>query len=315
MSVRKKFSSKAPLAGFRILVGRARHQASALSAELKKLGAEIIEIPFIEIRKPGSYKDLDAALKSIAEYDWLVLTSVNGVEAVAARMRRLRTSAKNLKHLKVAAIGPATREEIEKLGLRVAVVPQRYIAESVVECLRGKVEGERVLLARAKVTRDVIPRELRKMGAQVDVVEAYETVVPAASRTRLRSVMKDPKRRPHVVTFTSSSTVRNFAALLGMHETQLHAGVHPEIRSEGAAANSPAPQRPERNPARARPVRTAAIASLLEGVQFASIGPITSATLRELGLPLHIEATEYTIPGLTKAIRSAAPSRRYNSRP
>jgi uroporphyrinogen-III synthase len=306
MSVRKKSPSKTALAGVRILVGRARHQASALSAELRKLGAQVIEIPFIEIRKPRSYAPLDTALKAIAEYDWVILTSVNGVEAVAARMRRLRISAKNLKHLKIAAIGPATREEIENLGLRVAVVPQRYIAESVVESLRGKVEGKRVLLARARVARDVIPREFRKMGAHVDVVEAYETVVPASSRTKLRSVMKDPKRRPHVVTFTSSSTVRNFAALLGMHMKQLHAGVHPEIRSEGTTANSPALQRRERNPARPRPVGTAAIAPLLEGVQFASIGPITSATLRELGLPVHIEATEYTISGLTKAIRSAA---------
>jgi uroporphyrinogen-III synthase len=285
MSVRKKSSSKAALAGFRILVGRARHQASALSAELKKLGADVIEIPFIEIRQLRSHAPLDTALKAIAEYDWLILTSVNGVEAVAGRMARLGITAKNLKHITIAAIGPATREEIEKLGLRVAVVPQRYIAESVVESLKGKVEGKRVLLARAKVARDVIPRELRRMGAQVDVFEAYETIVPASSRTRLRSIMKDPKRRPHVVTFTSSSTVRNFAALLGMHVKQLHAGVRPEIRSEG----------------------TAGIAPLLEGVQFASIGPITSATLRELGLPVHIEATEYTIPGLTKAIRSAAP--------
>jgi len=268
MSMRKTSPSKAALAGFRILVGRARHQASALSAELRRLGAEVIEIPFIEIRKPRSYTPLDTALKAIAEYDWLILTSVNGVDAIGARMRRLGIAAKNLKHLKIAAIGPATREEIEKLGLRVAVVPQRYIAESVVESLRGKVEGKRVLLARAKIARDVIPRELRKMRAQVDVVEAYETIIPASSRARLRSIMKDPHRRPQIVTFTSSSTVKNFAALLGGPGRPAHTG--------------------------------------LEGIQFASIGPITSATLREFGFPVHIEATEYTIPGLTKAIRSAA---------
>jgi uroporphyrinogen-III synthase len=265
MSSRKKPLRTTPLAGVRILVGRARHQASALSAELKKLGAEIIGIPFIEIRKPRSYKPLDTALKAIAEYEWLILTSVNGVEAIAARMKRLRITKKSLKHLKIAAIGPATREEIEKLGLRVAVVPQRYIAESVVESLRGKVEGERVLLARAKVARDVIPRELRKMGARVDVVEAYETVIPASSRVRLQSLMKNPRRRPHLVTFTSSSTVKNFVALLG--------GGSPRAR--------------------------------LEGIQFASIGPITSATLRDLGLSIHIEAKNYTIPGLIQAIRKA----------
>jgi uroporphyrinogen-III synthase len=268
-SSRKKSSPKAPLAEVRILVGRARHQASALSAGLKKLGAEVIEIPFIEIRKPRSYKPLDAALKAIAGYDWLILTSVNGVEALSERLKRLRIPRTQLQHLKIAAIGPSTREEIEKLGLKVKVVPQRYIAESVVESLRGKVEGKRVLLARAKVARDVIPRELRSMSAHVDVVEAYETVMPASSRTRLQSLLKDPKRRPHLVTYTSSSTAKNFVALLG---------------------------------GRGRPPHTS-----LEGVQFASIGPITSATLREFGLPVDIEAKEYTIPGLIQAIRDGQP--------
>jgi uroporphyrinogen-III synthase len=267
MTAPRKEGPKKPLAGIRILVGRARHQASALSTQLRKLGAEVIEIPFIEIRKPRSYKPLDAALKSIADYDWLILTSVNGVEALGSCMKHLRVPPTKFKHLKIAAIGPATREEIEKLGLKVDVVPLRYIAESVVESLKGKVEGKRILLARAKVARDVIPRELRKIGAQVDIVEAYETVVPAPSRTRLRSIMKDPKRRPHVVTFTSSSTVRNFVELLG---------------------------------GRGRPPHTS-----LDGIHFASIGPITSATLRELGLSPHIEAAEYTIPGLIKAIRAA----------
>ena len=159
MTSSRKKSLTAPLRrGVRVLVGRARHQASALSAELKKLGAEVIEIPFIEIREPRSYKPFDAALKAISEYDWLILTSVNGVEALAsAQSSACEFHRRQLKHLKIAAIGPATRDEIEKLGLKVEVVPQRYIAESVVESLRGKLEGKRVLLARAKVARDVIP--------------------------------------------------------------------------------------------------------------------------------------------------------------
>jgi uroporphyrinogen-III synthase len=307
-SSQRKSSHESPLTGTRILVGRARHQASTLSAGLKKLGAEVIEIPFIEIRKPDSYELLDTALKAIAEYDWLILTSVNGVEALSARMKRLRISPKHSKHLRIAAIGPATREEIEKLGLKVKIVPERYIAESIVEGLRGKVAGKRVLLARAKVARDVIPRELRKMGARVDVVEAYETVVPASSRTRLRSIMNDPQRRPHVVTFTSSSTVRNFAELLGSAAQQLSAGVHPDIGSGGTSASSPALQRREKKPGRPRSVGTPAMIKLLPGIHFASIGPITSATLRDLGLPVHIEAAEYTIPGLINAIA------RYNRR-
>ncbi len=264
-----------PLKGTRVLVGRARHQAKALSAGLKDLGADVVEIPFIEIRAPRSFKPLDAALKRIGEYDWLILTSANGVDAVAARLKRLKIKPQILGSVQVAAIGPSTREAAEKFGLAVAIVPKQYVAESVIESLRGKVEGKHVLLARARVARDVIPRELRKMGARVDVVEAYETVLPAASRRKLRALMSDPRGRPNVITFTSSSTVRNFVALLG--------GRGPRSAS-----------------LRAGPPHTR-----LQGIQFASIGPITSATLRELGVPVHIEAHEFTIPGLIQAIVSA----------
>jgi len=257
-----------PLAGLRVLVGRARHQASALSAGLQTLGAEVIEVPFIEIRPPRSYVKLDAAIKRVAEYDWLILTSVNGVDALAACLKRLRISGESLRQLQIAAIGPATRGAIEAMGLKVSVVPQHYIAESVVESLRGMAREKRILLLRAKVARDVIPRELRKIGATVDVVEAYETVVPAGSRKMLQAAMKDSDSRPDVVCFTSSSTVRNFVRLIG---------------------------------GRGRPPHPS-----LAGVRFASIGPITSATLRKLGLPAHIEAKEYTIPGLIQATRDWA---------
>ena len=174
--------SSKPLAGIRVLVGRARHQASALSSGLKELGAEVIEIPFIEIRPPRSYTPLDSALKRISKYDWLILTSVNGVDALASRLKHLKIKPESLSSMQVTAIGPSTRDAAEKLGLRVAIVPKQYVAESVVESLAGKVEGKRVLLSRAKVARDVIPSELRNMGARVDVVEAYETVVPKPSQ-------------------------------------------------------------------------------------------------------------------------------------
>ncbi len=252
-----------------MLVGRARHQASALSAGLRVLGAEVLEIPFIEIRKPRSFKALDLALKNLAEYDWLILTSVNGVDALWERLRKLHKGVKPMLHLKVAAIGPATAQAIERHGLKVNVVPKEYVAESVVASLRRKVKGKRVLLARAKVARDVIPRELRRLGARVDVVEAYETVIPQASRQRLRAALQSSQRRPDVITFTSSSTVRNFVALLGRNRGRV-GRVH-----MGREENR---------------------------VRFASIGPITSSTLREFGLPVDIEAEEYTIPGLIKAI-------------
>ncbi|MBZ5719979.1 MAG: uroporphyrinogen-III synthase [Acidobacteriia bacterium] len=258
------------LHGLRVLVGRARHQAGALSSRLRDLGAQVIEIPFIEIRKPRSYQPLDSALKQIDRYDWLILTSVNGVDALWGRVKKLKRTRRHLQHLRIAAIGPATKKAIEKRGLKVNVVPEEYVAESVVKNLREQVNGKRVLLARAKVARDVIPRELRKLGAQVDVVEAYETVVPRTSRVRLRAALKNPKRRPDVVTFTSSSTVRNFVGLIGTPR------------------------------GRARSRHTS-----LNGIRFASIGPVTSSTLRELGLPVDIEAREYTIPGLIEAIAAS----------
>src|SRR5208282_1121977 len=167
-----------------------------LSAELRHRGAEVIEVPFIEIRNPRSYRPLDTALKSISSYDWLILTSVNGVDALWKRLRKLQLTKRHLEHLEVAAIGPSTRKAAEKRGLKVDVVPEKYVAESVVERLRGRVKGKRILLARAKIARDVIPVELRKLGAHVDVVEAYETAVPASSRARLHAVLKNPKRRP-----------------------------------------------------------------------------------------------------------------------
>ncbi len=258
-----------------MLVGRARHQAGALSAELRKLGADVMEIPFIEIRKPRSLRPLDSALKNLARYDWLILTSVNGVEAMWERMEKLRMTPRETRALKIAAIGPATKKAIEQRGVRVDVVPREYVAESVVRSLRSKVNGKRVLLVRAKVARDVIPRELRKVAVLVDVVEAYETVVPESSRTRLRAALKNTRRRPHVVTFTSSSTVRNFVALLG---------------SSGAAREA----LPARG--RGRPAHT---------IRFASIGPVTSSTLREFGLPVDVEARKFTIPGLVAAIVAA----------
>lgn len=257
------------LSGVRVLVGRARHQAGVLSAELRKLGADVIEIPFIEIRRPKSFKALDSALRDLAGYDWLILTSVNGVEAMWGRMGKLRASRQTLDHLRIAAIGPATKKAVESRGAKVAMVPREYVAESVVRSLRRKVKGKRVLLVRAKVARDVIPRELRKAGAQVDVVEAYETVVPRSARTRLRAALKSP---PDVVTFTSSSTVRNFVGLLGSRRA---AGV----LQAGIGRGSPRHM-----------------------VRFASIGPVTSSTLRSFGLRANVEAKEFTIPGLVKAI-------------
>ncbi len=263
MSEENHNGSAAPLEGWRILVSRARQQADALSSGLRALGAEVYEIPFIEIRPPRSFKSLDESLKLVAEYEWLILTSVNGVRAMFDRMALLNIPRRSLAHLNIAAIGPATRAAIEHEGLKVAVTPKEYVAEAIVEALSDKIRGQRVLLCRAKIARDVIPRELRRKGALLDVVEAYETVIPQSSRVELRAVLRDPRRRPHVITFTSSSTVNNYVALLG-------------IRSGHS--------------------------QLVEGVLNASIGPVTSDTLRRYQLSVDVQAAEYTIPGLIAAV-------------
>jgi len=249
-----------PLAGQRILIGRAKHQSGTLADGLKLLGAQVIAIPFIEIRKPRSFRPLDGALGNLKHYDWLILTSANGVEAMWDRLRKLKLNRRHLKHLHIAAIGPATKKAIEKRSLKVELVPDEYVAEAVVKKMKNKVKGKRVLLVRAKVARDVIPVALRKAGADVDVVEAYETILPKASRAKLRKLIKGP-RPPHVVTFTSSSTVRNFVELVG-------------------SANK----------------------KKLKSIKLASIGPVTSSTLQELKLPVAVEAREFTMGGLIRAI-------------
>lgn len=255
-----------PLRGVRVLVSRAKKQASDLSSELRSLGASVIEIPFIEIREPDSFAPLDTAIREILNYDWLILTSVNGVSALMKRLESLKLRPDLLGELKIAAIGPATRSAVERHGLKVAVTPKEYVAEAVVEALENRVKGKRVLLVRAKVARDVIPRELRKVADSVDVVEAYETVVPEKSREQLLEALGSLRNRPHAITFTSSSTVRNFVQLIG---------------------------------------KRAAAKCFRDGIRSASIGPVTSGTLREFNLPVNIQAEEYTMHGLVMAITSA----------
>ena len=249
-----------PLAGRRILVTRTHKQAEGLSSLLRQFGAEVIEAPVIEIRPPDSFEALDAALNNILQYDWLILTSVNGVEALFSRLEPLSLSVDSLQHLKIAAIGPATEERVQDHGLVVDSVPERYVAEDVVRSLRKLVKGEKVLLVRAKIARDVIPQQLQEAGADVEVVEAYQTVIPDEAKQRMQQVFED--QAPDAITFTSSSTVKNFLSIV----------VGTDIPAK------------------------------LERIKFASIGPVTSDTLREYGMPVHVEADEYTMEGLAQAL-------------
>ncbi len=206
--------SELPLAGRRILVTRARHQAGQFSEKLKALGAEVVEIPAIAIVPPESYGDLDRALRNLSQYQWLMVTSANGAQALGGRMQTLGIGAGAFSGLKVAAVGTATARALGEWGLQVSLTPPEYVAESLAEALGDQVAGRRLLLARAAVARDLIPDALRARGATVDVVDAYRNVISEESVTTVRTIFGPGGRIPHVATFTSSSTVTNFLNLL-----------------------------------------------------------------------------------------------------
>ncbi|HUR37334.1 MAG TPA: uroporphyrinogen-III synthase [Terriglobales bacterium] len=252
-----------PLAGKRIVITRAHHQAAPMARELEALGATVISIPTIEIRPPQSFQPLDKALAKIQKYQWLVVTSVNGVQALAKRLDKAGMPPSALRHLSIVAIGPATRDEMTALGFQVKLVPDEYVAESVVSAMQTHVRGQAVLLVRAKVARDVIPKALREAGAEVDVAEAYETVLPPNAHKRLAENLENGRLQVDVITFTSSSTVSNFAALVPK-------GSSPKL--------------------------------VLQNVLIASIGPITSATLLAMGLKADVEAAAFTSSGLVQAL-------------
>jgi uroporphyrinogen III methyltransferase/synthase len=244
-----------PLFGRRIVVTRAAEQAPALVERLRSLGAAVIELPAIAIRPLEDYSALDAAIGRLAEYDWLVFTSVNGVRFFFERLDRSCYDVRRLPP-KLCAIGPATRRALEQLHLKVDLMPEEYVAEALVAAFsRQNMRGKRVLLARAAAARELLPEELGRLGASVDVVPAYRTVVPEDAAGRARQVFARP---PDWVLFTSSSTVKNLVAAAGREA--------------------------------------------LAGVRIASIGPVTSETVRSFGLEVAAEARPYTIDGLIEAV-------------
>jgi uroporphyrinogen-III synthase len=253
--------SEPSLRGRTILVTRARHQAGKLAEELRARGAEVIEIPAIAIVPPESFAELDRSLSHLSQYQWLIVTSANGVQALRERMAVLGVANEKIASLKIAAVGSATARALRDSGLSVAVTPPEYVAESLVEALGDQVRGSHALLVRAAVARDVIPDALRARGATVDAVDAYRTVIPVDSVTAIRTLFDPGGRIPDAATFTSSSTVINFVALL---------------RAAGMAA-----------PAAMKAV---------------SIGPITSATLREQGWTPAAEADPHDLGGLVDAV-------------
>jgi uroporphyrinogen-III synthase len=200
--------SNLPLAGRRVLVTRAANQARKLSDALRALEAEPVEVPVLEIAPPASYAALDDAVKHLDRFDWLILTSGNALQELSARSARLGINPARAEGLKVAAVGRATAEAARHYGFRVEVVPQTYIAESLVASLRDVIHGKRVLLPRAAIARDVIPDALRDTGAHVEVVDAYQNLLPESAPSLLRKALTNPI---DAATFTSSSSVTHLA--------------------------------------------------------------------------------------------------------
>lgn len=215
-----------PLRGRRILVTRPREQSSKLQSALEAQGADVIAIPTIEIIPPDSYADLDEALTAVACYDWLVLTSANAVDVIAARLETLQIPVEALVAVQIAAIGNATANAVTALGLAVELVPPRAVAESLLETLLPLVKNKdkRVLIIRAKVARDVLPESLRAAGVSVTIVEAYQTIIPAHS---IKALQKALAAGLDAITFTSASSVHNLAALA--HEAEIW--IAPSIRN------------------------------------------------------------------------------------
>ena len=195
------------------MITRTHEQSGDFSARLKKLGAEVIEFPAIEIVPPTRWKELDQAIEQLKSYDWMIFTSANGVNFFWQRLKERGKSLHLPPSLKVCAIGPTTAHQLKRQGVSVPYVPKEFIAESILDGFKKvQMEGKRILLARAKKARDVLPKGLRKMGAEVDVVEVYRTVRPKGGSKRMKKLLTEEKI--DVITFTSSSTVSHFADLL-----------------------------------------------------------------------------------------------------
>jgi uroporphyrinogen III methyltransferase/synthase len=258
---RLKWFENRALLGKRIAVTRSRDQASDLVKALSDLGAACLEFPTIQVVAPDDCRPLDRAIAELSTFDWVVFTSVNGVSWFFERLFALGKDVRALGHMRTAAIGPATAERLKSFGLSSDLVPQSFRAEAIIAAFRREaIRGRTILLPRAQETRAILPEELTAMGATVREVAAYKTRQASADAEAL--VRRLEEKTIDLVTFTSSSTVKNFKASL------------------------PADR----------------FADLAAAVPTACIGPITADTARRLGFNVRIEAQTYTIPGLVEAI-------------
>src|SRR5882672_9986674 len=255
-----------PLAGRSVVITRAQSQAEEFIAELERYGADVVLCPTIEIQGLESYERLDEAIEHLYGYDWLIFTSVNGVDYFFQRLTARGRGASDLDELKVCAIGEATADRLRDLHVHVDVIPEEFKAEGVFSALERFVGGPEalaglnVLIPRASVARDYLPKALEKAGARVDVVPAYRTELPAdLDRGRVAAMLSGGA---DCIAFTSSSTVKNLARLFDTHD----------------------------------------LSGALAGVVIACIGDITATTAVEYGLRVEIQPQQFTIPSLARAI-------------
>ncbi len=205
--------STGPLTGRRIVITRAARQSGGLRERLEQQGAEVLLLPTIEIAPPDSFAPLDDALGRASDFDWLVVTSANAVGVIGERLTEMGLKSAALKHLRCAAIGPSTADAVRDLRLAVEIVPERAVDEALAVAMADRVHGQRVLLVRAAVARDVVPDTLAAAGASVTIVDAYRTVIPAHAVERARAVF-EPRHLPDAVVFTSGSTVMHLLDVL-----------------------------------------------------------------------------------------------------
>jgi uroporphyrinogen III methyltransferase/synthase len=259
-------SNTQPLAGRTVVITRAQNQADEFIAELERYGATVLLCPTIEIRELESYERLDEAIEHLFGYDWLIFTSVNGVEYFFKRIKAKDRDVSDLDELKVCAIGEATAERLRDLHVHVDLIPEEFKAEGVFSALERFVGGTvaigglNVLIPRASVARDYLPKALEQAGARVDVVPAYRTEIPAdLDRGRVAAMLSGSA---DCIAFTSSSTVRNLARLFDTQD----------------------------------------LSSTLRGVVIACLGDITASAAADYGLPVKIQPQQFTIPALARAI-------------
>jgi uroporphyrinogen III methyltransferase/synthase len=260
---------KRPLFSKRVVVTRTRDQASELVNLLENYGAECIEYPTISLEPVESYEILDRALADIETYHWLLFTSINAVDYFFRRLFKMGKDVRYLKGPKVAAVGRVTAEALVKRGIKADLLPEEFTGDGLAETLvETGVTGQKILIPRALKARETLPEALGSAGAEVTVAPVYQNVLPTSStgeqlKEELLKALQE--KSVDMVTFTSSSTVKNFVTLLDISSPD-------EMKK------------------------------LMGGVAVASIGPITAKTAEQFGLHVDVQPEEYTIPGLVNNI-------------